>query len=134
SVATTASATVASSSSTAQPFGRAACLSTPEAMVALPCGSRSTSSTRRFAAASAAARFTLVVVLPTPPFWLATARMRAISAARPAKNQVTLGLEERHVQLARLPAFPSSGQRRELLARIFTLHRNENARGRDQMP
>jgi hypothetical protein len=79
-VATTASATVASSSSTAQPFGRAACLFTPEAIVALPCGSRSTSSTRRFAAASAAARFTAVVVLPTPPFWLATAMMRAMSS------------------------------------------------------
>ncbi len=30
-------------------------------------------STRRRVAASEAARFTLVVVLPTPPFWLVTA-------------------------------------------------------------
>ena len=54
------------------------------AHVALPCGSRSTSSTRRFIAARLAARLTLVVVLPTPPFWLATAMMRGHGArARP---------------------------------------------------
>jgi hypothetical protein len=45
-------------------------------MVALPCGSMSASSTRWPDAASDAARFTQVVVLPTPPFWLATAMMR----------------------------------------------------------
>jgi hypothetical protein len=42
-------------------------------MVALPCGSRSISSTRCFIAASEAARLTQVVVLPTPPFWFAIA-------------------------------------------------------------
>src|SRR5881409_3586688 len=47
-------------------------------MVALPCGSRSTNSTRRFMAAKLAARLTLVVVLPTPPFWLATAMILVI--------------------------------------------------------
>ena len=51
-------------------------LSTPAPVVALPCGSRSTSSTRRFIAARLAARLTAVVVLPTPPFWFATAMMR----------------------------------------------------------
>ena len=51
-------------------------LSTPQPMVALPCGSRSISSTRRRVAASEAARFTAVVVLPTPPFWFATAMTR----------------------------------------------------------
>ena len=42
---------------------------------ALACGSRSTTSTRLAAssAASASARLTTVVVLPTPPFMLATA-------------------------------------------------------------
>ncbi len=34
------------------------------------------SSTRRFVAASEAARFTAVVVLPTPPFWFAMAMTR----------------------------------------------------------
>src|SRR5260370_31800431 len=49
----------------------------PSPVLALPCGSRSMTSTRCSAAASAVARLTAVVVLPTPPFWLATAMMRA---------------------------------------------------------
>src|SRR6266568_3392395 len=44
---------------------------TPTAEPAFPCGSTSTSSVGRSAAARDAARFTAVVVLPTPPFWLA---------------------------------------------------------------
>jgi hypothetical protein len=51
----------------------------PEPMVALPCGSRSTTSTRWPTRARPAARFTVVVVLPTPPFWLATQKMRGRS-------------------------------------------------------
>ena len=43
----------------------------------LPCGSTSTSRTRRSASASEAARLMAVVVLPTPPFWLATATIFA---------------------------------------------------------
>src|SRR3954447_3901525 len=39
---------------------------------ALPCGSRSTTRTRLPCSAKATARFTVVVVLPTPPFWFAT--------------------------------------------------------------
>ncbi|MFC5039826.1 hypothetical protein [Ornithinimicrobium kibberense] len=42
------------------------------AVLALPWGSMSTTRTRRPASAMAAAMFTAVVVLPTPPFWLAT--------------------------------------------------------------
>ena len=45
-------------------------------MPAFPCGSTSTRSVRRSAAASEAARLTAVVVLPTPPFWFAMVRMR----------------------------------------------------------
>ena len=45
----------------------------PSPVEALPCGSRSISSTRQPVAASAVARLIAVVVLPTPPFWLATA-------------------------------------------------------------
>src|SRR5438445_279194 len=45
----------------------------PTWAVAWPCGSRSTSSTSCPVAESAAARFTAVVVLPTPPFWFTTA-------------------------------------------------------------
>src|SRR5579862_4819417 len=51
-------------------------LSTPLPMVALPCGSRSMSRTRRLVAAREAARLTAVVVLPTPPFWFAMAMTR----------------------------------------------------------
>src|SRR5688572_21301039 len=47
----------------------------PRPVEALPCGSRSITSTLRFAA-SAVARLIAVVVLPTPPFWLARAMMR----------------------------------------------------------
>src|SRR5262245_28362486 len=48
----------------------------PSPVDALPCGSRSTISTRSPIAASAVPRLMAVVVLPTPPFWLASARMR----------------------------------------------------------
>jgi len=72
------SAAALSPSSRSQVDAATSRLSTPLPMVALPCESRSTSSTRRGAAARAAARFTAVVVLPTPPFWLAMAMMRAM--------------------------------------------------------
>src|SRR6202030_1250638 len=52
----------------------------PTPVLALPCGSRSNSSTFFSAAARAVARFTAVVVLPTPPFWLAMAIMRGATA------------------------------------------------------
>src|SRR6202035_2046712 len=48
----------------------------PSPVEALPCGSRSTISTRSPIAANAVPRFIAVVVLPTPPFWLASAKMR----------------------------------------------------------
>ena len=47
---------------------------TPE--VALACGSRSTSSVFFSITEREAARLTAVVVFPTPPFWLATVRIR----------------------------------------------------------
>src|SRR4051795_9705544 len=46
---------------------------TPWDIVRLPCGSRSTHSTRWPSSAKAAARFSVVVVFATPPFWLAKA-------------------------------------------------------------
>src|SRR5215469_7996378 len=48
----------------------------PSPVEALPWGSRSTISTRSPIAASAVPRLIAVVVLPTPPFWLAMARTR----------------------------------------------------------
>src|SRR6266852_1820820 len=47
------------------------------AAVAFACESQSTRSVGWSAAARHAAKLTAVVVLPTPPFWLATAMMRA---------------------------------------------------------
>src|SRR4051794_8432962 len=43
-----------------------------------PCGSKSTSRTLRPYSASAAPRLIVVVVLPTPPFWLHIAIVRAL--------------------------------------------------------
>src|SRR4051812_46134987 len=51
-------------------------LGTPSPVEALPCGSMSTISTLSPTAASAVPRLIAVVVLPTPPFWLATTRTR----------------------------------------------------------
>ena len=50
--------------------------SIPSPVVAFPCGSRSITRTRNPSSARAAPRLTDVVVLPTPPFWLATASTR----------------------------------------------------------
>src|SRR5580658_1726511 len=55
--------------------------STPSPVDALPCASRSISNTCSPAAASAVARLMAVVVLPTPPFWLAIASTRGDRAA-----------------------------------------------------
>src|SRR5437870_5121836 len=49
----------------------------PRPVDALPCGSRSRINTRSPIAASAVPRLIAVVVLPTPPFWLAMASTRA---------------------------------------------------------
>src|SRR5688500_14940247 len=95
-------------------------------MVALPCGSRSTSSTLRPDCASAAARFTLVVVLPTPPFWFTTANTRATSASRGAKHEVALRIEQRHAQFHG----PAAGS----VAFETRFHRGKRATGRHEMP
>ena len=50
----------------------------PRPVVALPWGSRSTTRTRNPSSARPAPRLTAVVVLPTPPFWLATAMIRGV--------------------------------------------------------
>src|ERR1700689_5271344 len=53
------------------------CGGMPSPTESAPCGSKSTSSTRRPCSASAAPRLIVVVVLPTPPFWLQTAAILA---------------------------------------------------------
>src|SRR5262245_34992939 len=59
----------------------------PRPVEALPCGSRSITSTCRPTAAKPVARLIAVVVLPTPPFWLAMAMTRAF---RPASLTLTV--------------------------------------------
>ena len=51
---------------------------TPRPLDVLPCGSASTTSTRLPSAATQADRLTLVVVLPTPPFWFVIAMILAM--------------------------------------------------------
>src|SRR6266704_425934 len=53
------------------------CGFTPRPTDSAPCGSKSTSRTRRPYSASAAPRLIVLVVLPTPPFWFAIAMIRA---------------------------------------------------------
>ena len=54
--------------------------SIPWLIVRLPCGSRSTHSTRWPLSANAAARLSVVVVFATPPFWLAKAMTLAVGS------------------------------------------------------
>src|SRR4029077_4322003 len=61
----------------------------PRRLLALPCASRSITRMRRPAAASAVAKLIAVVVLPTPPFWLATAIIRARRAAILARGSAS---------------------------------------------
>src|SRR3954468_22028736 len=85
---------VADSSSTSYTVIFSWRLSTPEPMVALPCGSRSIISTRWPTLARPAARLTVVVVLPTPPFWLATQKILAMPL--PADGQLDAEPDEEH--------------------------------------
>src|SRR5437773_8316887 len=61
----------------------------PSPVLALPCASRSMTRMRWPAAASAVAKLIAVVVLPTPPFWLATATMRARRTATRARGSAS---------------------------------------------
>src|SRR4029078_12255672 len=65
----------------------------PSPVEALPCGSRSTMSTVSPTAASAVPRLMAVVVLPTPPFWFASAKIRGAAACgRSFSAKDTVGL------------------------------------------
>src|SRR5271169_749035 len=58
---------------------RSGSFANPRPLVAFDCGSQSMRSVFTSAAAKDAARLMAVVVLPTPPFWLATAMTRPIN-------------------------------------------------------
>ena len=66
----------------------------PWLIVRLPCGSRSTQSTRISFSSSAAARFSVDVVLATPPFWFANAMNCEPFAARRDLPPVFAGAKE----------------------------------------
>ncbi len=80
----------------------------------MPCGSRSRTRTSRPCRASAAARLTVVVVLPTPPFWLATVRIRVWlgagsgSPTRPASTRRAVSAA-RAMGVSSVSAIPSPG-------------------------
>src|SRR5579871_3366690 len=61
----------------------------PRPVLAFPCGSKSITSTRLWTAARAVARLIAVVVLPTPPFWFATARIRWCRGSRGCSSAVS---------------------------------------------
>ena len=67
---------------------------TPSPVDALPCGSRSISSTFQPIAASAVARLIAVVVLPTPPFWFATATLIIASSSPPPLSAPGSGIPD----------------------------------------
>src|SRR5476651_2437169 len=62
----------------------------PRPVEALPCGSRSINSTFSPTAASAVARLMAVVVLPTPPFWLAIAKIFGAVGVDTEEDGVTI--------------------------------------------
>ena len=76
------------------------CGCTPRPTLSAPCGSKSTSSTRRPNSASAAPRLMVEVVLPTPPFWLHSAITRAgpcwLSGCRLDQRTTPAGLGRIH--------------------------------------
>src|SRR5262245_44232352 len=111
-------------------------LSTPQPMVALPWGSRSISSTRRCVAASEAARFTAVVVLPTPPFWFATAMMRFIMPGlNPSKfDDAALGVESGDGDRVDRERFPARRKGFQLVLRHLALHREQPPAPPGQVP
>src|SRR3954451_11086615 len=105
----------------------------PSPVLALPCESRSTISTERPLAASAVPRLIAVVVLPTPPFWLATASTRPPPLALPRcvappsagtlesvdDQHLSLGVREARSPLE--PHCPTSGGVGQFLLRLTPL-------------
>src|SRR3954452_15686835 len=90
----------------------------PSPVEALPCGSRSTISTCSPMAASAVPRLIAVVVLPTPPFWLAIASTRGRPASPLAaglSNETTWGLAGSVVGVSVMGCPMGLGQARSVL-------------------
>src|SRR5215469_10656421 len=92
----------------------------PRPVEALPCGSRSISNTRSPIAARAVPRLIAVVVLPTPPFWLAIANTRTFfsslkalsgTSQPPDMDHATTGIAKGlELFYVKFPHFASVGQ------------------------
>src|SRR6185437_8900477 len=93
----------------------------PSPVLALPCGSRSNSKTFLSAAAKAVARLTAVVVLPTPPFWLAMAIMRGATAGFASVDSSRTGAKVTADVLQSQNAARRVGQARRLVRRHIPL-------------
>src|SRR5438093_5222242 len=81
----------------------------PTPVEALPWGSRSMTNTCWPASARQAPRFTAVVLLPTPPFWLAMAMTRAALTAAGDRDVALAGADDVGASegtLAALVGFP----------------------------
>src|ERR1700759_736690 len=63
----------------------------PRPVEALPCGSMSITRVGSPTAARAVPRLMSVVVLPTPPFWLATTRTRGLAGSGMSGTQLSHG-------------------------------------------
>src|SRR5210317_1733340 len=111
------------------------CGSMPQPVDAFPWGSRSTSSTGYFMLENAAARFTQVVVFPTPPFWFATAMILAnmdsclfccslrVSYNEGHNDEVTVLLQSRHAEFFHRIDANIVRQPPEFHVRVASLHR-----------
>src|ERR1700676_626536 len=89
-------------------------LSTPTPVVVFPCGSMSTTRTRRPSNASDAPRFTAVVDLPTPPFWLTIAITRAVVCTASTADKTDL---PRHGEMLDDVAFSALREQARLVQR-----------------
>src|ERR1700761_9380392 len=102
----------------------------PRPVEALPCGSMSITRVGSPTAASAVPRLMAVVVLPTPPFWLATTRTRGFLGSDMTGAQLSHGhYSSRRVGLAwdlrglHVPIFRGFGQ---FWPHILTLEEQAN--------
>src|SRR5208282_923800 len=66
----------------------------PRPLVEFDCGSQSTSRVLTSAAAKEAARLMAVVVLPTPPFWLAMAITRAMQLVLSGSRHLHIAVDD----------------------------------------
>src|SRR5690606_4357769 len=98
---------------------------TPRPVEALPCGSMSTISTFSPIAARAVPRLIAVVVLPTPPFWLETARTRVLpamdTAEAPDGNDTAARIAARDGEVSF--KLPDAAGRDQLSLRLFPLEK-----------